>query len=167
MSPWNQATGIDIPFFNWMSLPEQESEMRHYAQAMAFKNASVQLKWYKSNVPIDKVLKGKLDSDDVLLVDVGGNIGGQLRDFHASHPTIPGRLILQDLPELLEKLDHETLKSIEVVPRDFMKPQPVVGARAYVLRNVLHDWPDAYCQRILKMLVPAMTPGYSKISSMR
>ncbi len=37
------------------------------------------------------------------------------------------------------------------------------GARAYYLRNVLHDWPDDKCQLILSQLASAMTPGYSKI----
>lgn len=37
------------------------------------------------------------------------------------------------------------------------------GARAYYLRNVLHDWPDDKCQLILSQLRSAMTPGYSKI----
>lgn len=38
-----------------------------------------------------------------------------------------------------------------------------LGARAYYLRNVLHDWPDHHCQLILSHLASAMTPGYSKI----
>ena len=37
------------------------------------------------------------------------------------------------------------------------------GARAYYLRNVLHDWPDDRCQLILSQLASAMTPGFSKI----
>lgn len=37
------------------------------------------------------------------------------------------------------------------------------GARAYYLRNVLHDWPDNHSQVILSHLASAMTPGYSKI----
>ena len=37
------------------------------------------------------------------------------------------------------------------------------GARAYYLRNVLHDWPDDKCRLILSNLASAMIPGYSKI----
>lgn len=39
----------------------------------------------------------------------------------------------------------------------------IIGARAYHLHSVLHDWPDETCQSILTNLAKAMTPGYSKI----
>lgn len=31
------------------------------------------------------------------------------------------------------------------------------------MHSVLHDWPDATCQRILAQLTAAMKPGYSKL----
>ncbi|KAL8956946.1 MAG: hypothetical protein Q9183_006183 [Haloplaca sp. 2 TL-2023] len=37
------------------------------------------------------------------------------------------------------------------------------GAKAYLIRQVLHDWPDAECQKILQHLAAAMQPGYSKL----
>lgn len=39
----------------------------------------------------------------------------------------------------------------------------MLGARAYYLHSVLHDWPDADAVRILENLKPALTPGYSKV----
>ena len=36
-------------------------------------------------------------------------------------------------------------------------------ARAYYMRYILHDWPDAECRTILGHLKDAMEPGYSKI----
>ena len=38
-----------------------------------------------------------------------------------------------------------------------------IGARAYYLHSVLHDWDDASCLKILRNIVPAMRPGYSKL----
>lgn len=38
-----------------------------------------------------------------------------------------------------------------------------LGARAYHLKNVLHDWPDHQCQTILERIVAVMEKGYSKI----
>lgn len=46
---------------------------------------------------------------------------------------------------------------------DFFTPQPVKGAKAYYLKMVLHDWPDAQCREILNNLKPALVPGFSKI----
>lgn len=40
---------------------------------------------------------------------------------------------------------------------------PCVGARAYYLHGVLHDWSDEPARKILEMLKPAMTRGYSKL----
>jgi len=31
------------------------------------------------------------------------------------------------------------------------------GARAYYLRNILHDWPDEKCVQVLRNLIPAMS----------
>ena len=42
---------------------------------------------------------------------------------------------------------------------DFFKPQPVHGAEVYLLRMILHDWPDADAVAILRELVGAMSSG--------
>jgi hypothetical protein len=39
---------------------------------------------------------------------------------------------------------------------DFFEDQPIIGADIYLSRWCLHDWPDRYCLRILRSLVPAM-----------
>ena len=39
----------------------------------------------------------------------------------------------------------------------------MTGARAYYMHSILHDWNDESCRKILKGLIPAMRPGYSKI----
>jgi hypothetical protein len=39
----------------------------------------------------------------------------------------------------------------------------IVDARAYYLRNILHDWPDSRALEILSHLKAAMKSGYSKI----
>lgn len=39
---------------------------------------------------------------------------------------------------------------------DFFQPQPVHGADIYLLRMILHDWPDQEAYAILKNLFEAM-----------
>ena len=39
----------------------------------------------------------------------------------------------------------------------------MLGARAYYLRNVLHDWPDKDCREILQRTASAMKKDYSKL----
>ena len=69
------------------------------------------------------------DPDAVLLVDVGGNWGHELRGFRKTHPEVPGRLILQDLPVMTEKFQGKPPEGIEVMTYDFFTPQPVQGER--------------------------------------
>ncbi|KAJ5163998.1 Winged helix-turn-helix transcription repressor DNA-binding [Penicillium coprophilum] len=108
---------------------------------------------------VDGVTIGK---DDVLLVDVGGSFGHDLSDFRRKWPGAPGRLVLQDLPEVVVSV-KDLHPSIEVTGHDFFTEQPVKGARAYYMHSVLHDWPDELCRKILANTVAAMRPGYSKV----
>lgn len=41
----------------------------------------------------------------------------------------------------------------------YFTEQPIKGADVYLLRSVLHDWPDEYALQILRSLIPAMKPG--------
>jgi hypothetical protein len=38
-----------------------------------------------------------------------------------------------------------------------------IGARAYYMHSILHDWPDETCVKIVERIKQAMKPGYSKI----
>ena len=70
---------------------------------------------------------GKTDPEAVLLVDVGGNKGHEIKSFHKAHPELPGRLILQDLPPMIERVSKESPEGIELMPYDFFNRQPVKG----------------------------------------
>src|ERR1700709_1952373 len=39
----------------------------------------------------------------------------------------------------------------------------VVGARAYYLHSIIHNWPEGKSREILVNLAKALKPGYSKI----
>ncbi|CAI7612634.1 unnamed protein product [Penicillium viridicatum] len=103
-----------------------------------------------------------IGEDDVLLVDVGGSFGHDISDFRRKWPGVPGRLVLQDLPEVVVSV-KDLHPSIDVTGHDFFTEQPVKGARAYYMHSVLHDWPDDLCRKILANTVAAMRPGYSKV----
>ncbi|EMT72992.1 Sterigmatocystin 8-O-methyltransferase [Fusarium odoratissimum] len=100
--------------------------------------------------------------DRPLVVDVGGSKGHDLIKFHIRHPGTPaGSLVLQDLPGILRELDIPD--TISVKSHDFFTPQPVRGARAYFMHNILHDWEDNKASQILKHIADAMEPGYSRL----
>ena len=103
-----------------------------------------------------------LDRDEALVVDVGGG-KGSVSQFLARH-TARVRFLVQDLghvvPTAREELPAELAGRIEFTVHDFFEPQPLQPTPdAFLLRWILHDWPDAYCVRILQALVPALRPG--------
>lgn len=65
------------------------------------------------------------EDDAVLLVDVGGGRGHDLLELAKRKGTEHGRLILQDLPEVVA--DAPELNAVESMGYDFFTPQPVKG----------------------------------------
>lgn len=49
------------------------------------------------------------------------------------------------------------------MPYDFFTPQPVAGARAYFLRDIMHNWSDAKCKSILQNITAAMDKNFSTL----
>ncbi|KAH8812941.1 S-adenosyl-L-methionine-dependent methyltransferase [Xylogone sp. PMI_703] len=117
-------------------------------------------------VPIRDLLKPKDKSKHhdgpVLLVDIAGGIGRDITAFREEHSDIPGRLVLQELPEVINQAT-ELPQEIELMVHDMFTRQPIQGAQFYYLHSVLHDWPDEKCREILRNIIPSMTRGYSKI----
>lgn len=103
------------------------------------------------------------DDASIVVVDLGGNRGGEIRKLRDRYPELRGRLVLQDLPDVVAACDVESLEGVQIMAHDFFQAQPVRGARAYHFRSVLHDWSDEACRRILAEIVKVMTPGYSKL----
>lgn len=66
--------------------------------------------------------------DDVLLVDVGGSMGHDLSEFKRKWSDAPGRLVLQDLPDVIAQAKTMNLHtSIEIMEHDFFTEQPIKG----------------------------------------
>jgi hypothetical protein len=85
----------------------------------------------------------KCDSEEeVLIVDIGGGKGQALEFIQNGFPELKGRMIVQDLPEVIKDTNESSHlpSSIETMAADFFKPQPVRGAKAYFMRRIMHDW---------------------------
>ena len=97
------------------------------------------------------------DENAPLLVDVGGGLGFDVSEFHDRFLNLRGQLILQDLPAAIDNV-KDLSSDIKVMKYDFFTPQPIKGARAYYLRQILHDWPDKQSRQILEIIRDAMSP---------
>ncbi|RYP37879.1 hypothetical protein DL767_002751 [Monosporascus sp. MG133] len=109
---------------------------------------------------VRKELAQGATSSTPLFVDVGGAMGSQCIVFRQRYPDLPGRVILQDLQHVVDMVKANPLPgfdNIEAEAHDMFKPESVKGARAYYLRNVLHDWPDAEVVKILSSIKTGMT----------
>ena len=55
-----------------------------------------------------------------------------------------------------DSLPAQVLSRLTFQPHDFTLPQPVRGAAVYLLRMILHDWPDEQAVKIIRSIVAAM-----------
>ncbi|KAI1329423.1 putative O-methyltransferase [Xylariaceae sp. FL0255] len=153
-----------VPVFQWFNEhPDVFKAFHDYLDILRIHRPS-----WLDMYPVDNLVKNlKPDGDSSVFIDLGGGVGKYLREFGKSAPHYEGKLILQDIPEVIDAARATGVgdddSRIELQVHDFFTPQPVRGARAYFLHAVLHDWSDNKCQMILGYLKDAMEPGYSKV----
>jgi hypothetical protein len=97
------------------------------------------------------------------VVDVGAHQGVLLAAILARHPTVRG--VWFDREEQLsagrERLEREVRSGrCALVTGSFLERVPS-GGDLYVLKHVLHDWPDAQATTILRNVARAMSPAAS------
>ena len=112
--------------------------------------------------PVSERLSGVAE-DEVLIVDVGGATGHDLAEFQRKHPTMSGKLVLQDQAVTISSIQKGDRPGIDCTAHDFFTEQPVKAAKAYFMHSVLHDWNDENARKILTQTKKALRPGYSKI----
>ena len=102
------------------------------------------------------------------VVDVGGADG--YTSAAIARAALGLQLIVQDLPNIVASFEGTIPKDVEarvrLVPHDFFTTQ-LVQADVYILRQILHNWPDPACVKILRALVPAMRSGAKVVANDR
>lgn len=78
------------------------------------------------------------------------------------------RFVVQDLPknaeagrELAEESNKPPAKRVTFQSHDFTNSQPLRSADVYLLRMILHDWPDEEAVGIVRNLSDAMDKSQS------
>ncbi|KAJ7491683.1 O-methyltransferase [Mycena galericulata] len=157
--PFNIAYGTDQPFFAWFQLPENTQSVRRFAIAMQG-TATIE----RPNLILEGFDWGVLPQGGII-VDVGGGIGHLSLTIAKRYPHL--RVVTQDLgsPIKLSKAywtenfpQHVDKQMVDFQVNDFFTPQPVKDADVFLLRYILHDWPDEQVSFILNHLRAAALP---------
>ena len=91
---------------------------------------------------------------------LGGSAGHDDAVLATKFPNL--KIVVQDLPEVAPVFEKEfpsELRSrVSFLTHNLFHPQPV-QADIYMLKWILHDWPDVESVKILQALRPALRPG--------
>lgn len=95
------------------------------------------------------------------IVDIGGGVGRLLAAVMAAAPKSRG--VLYDLPQAVADAPavlnrYQVADRVRVVPGSFFDGVPR-GGDLYMLKQVIHDWPDDKAVEILRNVRAAATPG--------
>lgn len=81
----------------------------------------------------ERLIDGADSSPDApFLVDIGGNVGHDLKRFQSRYPNVSRKLILQDLPMMIDQI-KDLDPAIIRMGYDFHDEQPVKGTSAELL----------------------------------
>ena len=107
--------------FEWFS--HQPDELEFFNQYMAARRNADET--WLSVYPVEEESKG-WPAEEAVYVNIGGSIGHQCQEFKMKYPNIPGRVILQDLPQTIEHALQTP--GVENTTYNFFEaPNPVKG----------------------------------------
>ncbi|KAK2767830.1 hypothetical protein FQN54_003991 [Arachnomyces sp. PD_36] len=155
-TPFHKAFNTELTIFGW--LLEHPKHFESMQKVMATLEG---LEWTEGFTLLDNEAQ-KIPSsppqptEKPFFVDVGGGHGHQCVQLGKKYPNLLGRLVLQDLPEAVDKLPQ--IEGVKAEAYDFFQKQPITGAKFYYLRRIMHDWPDDKAAEILRNVADAMDP---------
>lgn len=127
------------------------------------RNFTTFMNYLKEIFRLDGIVEGAYDwkaAGKVKVVDLGGSAGHDSFVLAQKFPEMD--ITVEDLPKVESvfkaNVPDDLSSRVRFVAHDFFQPQPV-EADIYMIKLILHDWPDNECVRILQGLRPALRPG--------
>ncbi|KAH9885690.1 S-adenosyl-L-methionine-dependent methyltransferase [Xylariomycetidae sp. FL2044] len=148
------ANNTDKPMYE--CLAEHPERSRRFANMMKgfSEGRPFDLKYMTDFYPWEEHKNGTV-------VDVGGSQGFVSVALARKFPSMS--FVVQDLEPVIAGAQAAVPSAlsdrVSFMVHDFFTPQPVLGADVYFFRWIFHNWPDKYCMKILRNLVPALKPG--------
>ncbi|KAK0656883.1 putative O-methyltransferase [Cercophora newfieldiana] len=153
---FNLAANTDLSFWEYKAKhPEQANR---FAGAMSFlsNKPGREKEYLLDNVDWAAGLTPPEITGSGTIVDVGGSHGFISLALAERLPS--AKFVVQDLPRVISRAPKDANPRVEFQVHDFLTDQHVV-ADVYLFRQVLHDWTDKNCRKILSALIPALKPG--------
>jgi hypothetical protein len=88
------------------------------------------------------------------ICDVGGGSGALAQQIKRAAPAT--QVVLFELPHVVDKVDQSVASEVEVVAGDVFRNAPP-ACDGYIMKNVIHDWPDEAAATILENVRRAAT----------
>ncbi|TFY66484.1 hypothetical protein EVG20_g4602 [Dentipellis fragilis] len=152
-SAFARAFGVKETLWQFYEHPEEKYRQRRFDAGMHGVQA-VQ--------PPDAILDiydWKRLSPGSSVVDVGGGVGTSAFPLARDFPAL--KVVVQDRPDVIADAKKlwstkmpEAVDSgrVELEAHDFFNAQPKRDVSIFLLKQVMHDWSDEYCAKLLKRL---------------
>ncbi|KAJ5384780.1 O-methyltransferase family 2 [Penicillium concentricum] len=156
-TPFQKAHNTKLTSFEW--LVQQPKHFENLQKIMTALQGSEWTEGFDLFINDAHKVPFKVSSaapEEPFFVDVGGGHGHQCIELGKKYPNLLGHLVLQDLPEAVKNL--APIDGVRTEAYDFFQTQPIIGAKFYYLRRIMHDWPDDKAAKILRNVRAAMSP---------
>ncbi|EJC99588.1 S-adenosyl-L-methionine-dependent methyltransferase [Fomitiporia mediterranea MF3/22] len=163
-SGFQRAMKVKLPMWDIYEMPEQHYRRDRFNVFMS--NATtVHPETILSAFNWEEVPNG-------VLVDVGSGTGHVSLEVAKKHPDMT--IVLEDRTSVIEQAktywkehltSHVSMGKVHFIDTNFLDQQPALPATpdVFLLRWILHDWPDKYAIRILKCLRNAAVLDKTKL----
>ncbi|KAJ6572134.1 O-methyltransferase [Mycena capillaripes] len=157
--PYTRAFGTHELFYYWLERPENAYKRERFGiglrQSLTMESPDAIFQGFDwSSLP-----------EGSILVDVGGGNGHVSMQIAQSNPQL--RVVVQDLQQAVEGARQNWQEGfptsieegkVEFQAHDFFTPQPVKNATVFLLRWIVHNWPDNRVVEFLQHLKNAAQP---------
>ena len=138
-TPFENTYGTDM----WELFAKDAQKKRWFDDYMTGKRSGLKIPWHEVYPAASELFKDPHEPIDVAVVDVGGGQGRHVKSFRKAHPELPGRFVLQDLPETIEAFDKSSADGVEAMPHNFFDEQPLKG-KIPTSRPFLHTFSSKF-----------------------
>ncbi|KAH7103685.1 O-methyltransferase [Auriculariales sp. MPI-PUGE-AT-0066] len=153
ISAFSVSHGTSHGFWEYLEEPGNEAKLERFGLAMS---------GAKRMAPDVLILQGfdwKALPEGATIVDVGGGVGSL--SLVLANKLDKANVVVQDRPKVIpdaqkfwkdNKPDALASGRVTLEAHDFFSPQPRKDVDIFIMRSIIHDWADEYCNTILKHL---------------